>query len=901
MTAQTNAPAARDYASTLFLPRTALPTKAQPSTLEPALLERWERTRLLDRVRAAGEGRPRFVVHDGPPYANGDVHFGHALNKALKDMVARSRRMSGWASDLVPGWDCHGLPVEWGVEQAFRERGVAKADVPVPEFRAACRAHADRWLDAQRREFRRLGVLADWDRPYVTMDFAAEARVAQELLALAAAGQLRRGAKPVMWSVVEGTALAEAEVEYREREDEAAHVAFTVLSGPLAGTLVPAWTTTPWTLPANRAVAYGEGVAYGLYRLGGRPCLVADALAGALASASGQPAERERDVAPGELAWLALAHPLAGSVPGYDRPLPLLAAPHVTDSAGTGFVHTAPGHGREDHDAWTRLSGELEARGYDPSVPDTLSADGRLTEACPGFAGRAVLTPSGGRGDASEAVLDALAAAGTLLARHRHRHEYPHSWRSKKPVVHRTTPQWFVGLDRPVEALGGRTLREVARSEADATEWLPARSRNRMAAMLEARPDWLVSRQRSWGVPLAVFVNRATGALLRDDAVDARVVAAFRGEGADAWFAPGAAERFLGPGRDPAEWEKVDDVLDVWFDSGATHAFVLDDPERFPTLAGLRRERDGGPDRVMYLEGSDQHRGWFQSSLLVGCANRGRAPYDVVLTHGFVLDANGVKMSKSGGNVLAPADVVGRLGADVLRLWAASADATGDLRVGKDALDGAAETHRKWRNTLRWLLGNLSHRDPAAPEVAHADMPELELLLLHRLAEVGDEVRAAYDAFDFRRVVAVLTAFMANDLSAFHFEARKDVLYCDRPRRRRGGPPCRRSTRPSSGSRPGWPRSCRSRPRRRGWSASRPRTAPSTPGVPGDAGGGGATWRSPRGGSASCWSGAPSPAHWRSSGPPSACGRAWRRPPSSTSMTRPSPRRSAASTWPRPA
>ena len=772
------APAGRDWSATLFLPRTDFPMRGDPARTEPGLLGRWRATDLLGRVRAGTTGLPRFVVHDGPPYANGDLHFGHALNKTLKDAVARSRRMSGWASDLVPGWDCHGLPVESGVEQAYRARGVDKADVPVTEFRGACRAHAARWLDVQREGFRRLGVLADWDAPYVTMDYAAEARVAGEAMRMAAAGHLYRGRRPVLWSVAEGTALAEAEVEHRERVDPAVHVAFRAVGGPLDGTLFPAWTTTPWTLPANRAVAFSSALPYGLYRAGAGVMAVADARADDLARALGAGGmDRVRDLSPGEMAWARLAHPLSGSVPGYGE-VPLVPSGHVTGGAGTGFVHLAPGHGREDFDAWQALGPELEARGWDPSVPDTLNPDGTLTGACHGFAGRRVLTPHGGRGDAEDAVMEALSRAGTLLARSEVRHEYPHSWRSKKPLLYRTTPQWFAALDRPLPSRGGRTLRDLARDGGSATEWLPARSRNRMSGMLEARPDWVLSRQRSWGVPLTLFTHATTGETLRDDAVDARVVAAFEAEGADAWFAPGAAARFLGADRDPSEWVAATDVLDVWFDSGATQAFVLDDPARFPTVSGLRRPADDGPDRVMYLEGSDQHRGWFQSSLLVGAARTGRAPYDVVMTHGFVLDGTRTKMSKSGGNAASPASVTESAGADALRLWALSADPSNDVVLSPDALKGASDLLRKWRNTLRWLLGNLAHRsDDAPPDAATA--PPLERLLLHRLAEVGSEVADAYAAFDFRRVVATLSAFMASDLSAFHFEARKDVLYCD--------------------------------------------------------------------------------------------------------------------------
>jgi len=772
----------RAYEPTLFLPLTHFPMRSGHAEREPELLARWARLDLAGRLRDAGADRPRFVLHDGPPYANGHLHMGHALNKVLKDFVCRSRRMSGWSAELVPGWDCHGLPVEWQVEKDFREAGRPKDTVPVPEFRQACRAHAARWLDVQREEFRRLGVEAAWDRPYATMDFRSEARVAAELLRLARSGQLTRGSKPVMWSVVEGTALAEAEVEYHERVSETVHAAFAVradaAAGDLAGTRVPVWTTTPWTLPANRAVAYGPGLAYGLYAAGGHRYLVAERLAPEFLALLGPGCERLGDVAAERLGGLTLDHPLAGHLDGYGFPVPMLEGEHVTDETGTGFVHTAPGHGRDDHETWLRHAPALAARGLDVAVPFSLDGEGRLTAACPGFEGRRVLTPYGSKGDADAAVAAALEAAGTLLARGSLRHAYPHSWRSKKPVVFRNTPQWFVPLDRPVEGLGRRTLRQAARAEVATTRFVPEAARNRLDGMLRDRPDWLVSRQRAWGVPLCVFVERATGMLLDDPAVDARVLAAFEAEGADAWFAPGAGARFLGPDRDPDAYEKVDDVLDVWFDSGSTHAFVLDDAEAFPAFAGLRRAVDGGRDVVMVLEGSDQHRGWFQSSLLESCASRGRAPYDVVMTHGFVLDADREKMSKSRGNVAAPGALVAESGADVLRLWVAACDPTGDLAVGKDTLDAAREGYRRLRNTLRWLLGNLVHRREGDALPLDA-MPPLERWLLHRLAELDAEVRAAYDAFDMRRVVSALQGFAAGDLSAFYFEARKDVLYCD--------------------------------------------------------------------------------------------------------------------------
>ncbi|GEP04247.1 isoleucine--tRNA ligase [Methylobacterium oxalidis] len=786
------APAARDYSQTLFLPRTEFPMRAGLPVREPLLLERWERTDLYGRIRQAAEGRPKFVLHDGPPYANGNIHIGTALNKILKDVIVRSQGALGLDANYVPGWDCHGLPIEWKIEEQYRAKGRNKDEVPVIEFRQECRTFAAHWLDVQRAEFKRLGVTGDWDHPYSTMAFPAEAAIARELLTFAMTGQLYRGSKPVMWSVVEKTALAEAEVEYEDHVSDTIFAAFPIregAGGDLAGARVVIWTTTPWTIPGNRAVAYSRKVSYGLYRVAqaaddnwakvGDAFILADALAaGVLSAARVEAHERLRDVGADELAGFTLSHPLGGHVAGYDFPVPLLEGEHVTEEAGTGFVHTAPGHGREDFELWMANGRRLAQRGIDTRIPYTVDADGALTGEAPGFTGKLVLNHKGEKGDANKAVIAALTEARSLIARGVLRHSYPHSWRSKKPVIFRNTPQWFIALDRPVESLGSRTLREVAMQAIEDTRWVPPQGKNRINGMVENRPDWVVSRQRAWGVPITVFVRKGTSEVLRDERVNARIVAAFAEEGADAWFTDADGARFLAPEHDPADYEKVTDVLDVWFDSGSTHAFVLDDPEAFPGLAGVRRRRDGGEDTVMYLEGSDQHRGWFQSSLLESAGTRGRAPYDIVLTHGFVLDPKGLKMSKSKGNVVAPQNVIKDSGADILRLWVAASDYADDLRIGPEIIKTFAETYRKLRNSLRWMLGSLAHRVPGE-DVALADMPELERFILHRLSELDGEIREAYRTFDTKRVVALLNGFMTGDLSAFYFDVRKDTLYCD--------------------------------------------------------------------------------------------------------------------------
>ncbi|GJD47844.1 Isoleucine--tRNA ligase [Methylobacterium crusticola] len=785
--------AGRDYSETLFLPRTDFPMRAGLPQREPEILARWARIDLYGRIRAAAAGRRKFVLHDGPPYANGHIHIGTALNKILKDIVVRTQGALGADANYVPGWDCHGLPIEWKIEEQYRAKGRNKDEVPVVEFRRECRSFAEHWLGVQREEFKRLGVTGDWDHPYSTMAFPAEAQIARELMTFAMTGQLYRGSKPVMWSVVEKTALAEAEVEYEDHVSDTIWAAFPVVAAPgapdLAGARVVIWTTTPWTIPANRAVAYSRKVSYGLYRVVAAPqenwsqpgvrYVVADQLAGDVFKAARVEAyERVAEVPAEALAGLTLAHPLAAWNPGYGHAVPMLEGDHVTDEAGTGFVHTAPGHGREDFELWMASGRALRERGIETAIAYAVDADGALTEAAPGLTGRRVLTDKGEKGDANKAVIAALTQAGTLVARGTLRHSYPHSWRSKKPVIFRNTPQWFIALDAPVAALGDETLRAVALREIARTEWVPPQGRNRITGMIANRPDWVVSRQRAWGVPITVFVHRSTGEILRDEAVNARIIEAFAAEGADAWFADADGSRFLAPSHDPADYEKVADVLDVWFDSGSTHAFTLEDPVHFPGLSGIRRRRDGGEDAVMYLEGSDQHRGWFHSSLLESCGTRDRAPFDVVLTHGFVLDPRGEKMSKSKGNVVAPQDVIKGSGADILRLWVAASDYTDDLRIGPEIIKTFSETYRKLRNSLRWMLGTLAHHRPD-DRVAAADMPELERFILHRLAELDAEIRDAYRTFDTKRAVALLNGFMTGDLSSFYFDVRKDALYCD--------------------------------------------------------------------------------------------------------------------------
>ena len=801
---------ARDYSETLFLPKTDFPMRAGLPRKEPEILARWQSLDLYGRLRAAAKGRPRFILHDGPPYANGNIHAGTALNKILKDAVTRSQQMLGYNSNYVPGWDCHGLPIEWKIEEEnYRAKGRAKPDFSNPaaliEFRKECRAFAEYWIGVQREEFSRLGVVGDWEHPYTTMDFFAEAQIARELMKFAANGTLYRGSKPVMWSVVEKTALAEAEVEYEDYTSDTVWVKFPVTTSAgdtsaenrqAAGASIVIWTTTPWTIPGNRALSYSPKIEYGLYEVVDAPSdnwatrgdrfVLADKLAiDVFRQARVTAFKKLRAVSPDDLAIFVCQHPLKSFNKGYDFKVPLLAGDHVTDDAGTGFVHTAPGHGREDFDVWTANAQRLAAAGINTNIPYTVDADGRFTEQAPGFTGKRVLTDKGEKGDANDAVIKALIDAGMLIARGRLKHQYPHSWRSKKPVIFRNTPQWFIAMDRPIALLSGTTthglsLRQLAEAAIKATRWVPEQGENRITGMIETRPDWVISRQRAWGVPIAIFIKENSDGsveILNDPDVNARIINAFEDEGADAWYAPGARERFLGK-LSKEGWQKVDDILDVWFDSGSTHAFVLEDAKHFPALAHIKRKADGGDEVIMYLEGSDQHRGWFQSSLLESCGTRGRAPFDIVVTHGFTLDENGRKMSKSLGNVVAPQDVIDQSGADILRLWTCATDYWDDQRIGPETLKTTTDTYRRLRNTLRWMLGNLAHFE-AADRVALDHMPELERLMLHRLSELDALVRGAYAEFDYKRIFAALNAFMTVDLSAFYFDVRKDTLYCD--------------------------------------------------------------------------------------------------------------------------
>ena len=790
-------PARDEYRDTVFLPETPFPMRAGLPRLEPEILERWRAQDLYALIRKTRQdaGAPLFVLHDGPPYANGAIHIGHALNKTLKDFVVRSRFLLGYDVDYVPGWDCHGLPIEWKIEEQYRARGKRKDEVPLAEFRAQCRAFAGQWIEAQKAEFLRLGILGRWSEPYATMDFATEAAIVGEFHKFLMSGQLYRGSKPVMWSPVERTALADAEVEYHDHTSPTIWVKFPIVgwrdpAAPeaneaeqrkaqaadlasnfpsLTDARIVIWTTTPWTIPGNRAIAFGPRISYGLYKVEGmEPDLQFEpwAKVGDKLVVADELAEDVRQAAK-ILSWerlygvdpegLVCAHPFRGQ--GYDFDVPLLAGDHVTEDAGTGFVHTAPSHGAEDYQVWI-ASGRRD-------IPEMVDPDGAYYAQVPLFGGLKVLETEGKKsgkfGPANNTVIEKLVEVGALLARGRLEHSYPHSWRSKAPVIFRNTPQWFIRMDEPLE--DGSTLRGRALKAIDETAFYPSIGKNRIRSMVETRPDWLISRQRAWGTPLAMFVDRKSGQPLRDEAVNARIVEAIGRSGADAWFTTDPAE-FLGPGRNPADYEKIEDILDVWFDSGSTHAFTIEN------------RPDSHWPADLYLEGSDQHRGWFQSSLLESCGTRGRAPYDGVLTHGFTLSEQGEKMSKSLGNAVEPDVVIRESGAEILRLWAAMVDYAEDQRIGKTILQTTVDAYRKLRNTVRYLLGALNGFDEAE-RVPLDQMPPLERFVLHRLWQLDGEVKAAYEGYRFQDVWRPVADFCTTELSALYFDVRKDVLYCD--------------------------------------------------------------------------------------------------------------------------
>ena len=746
---------------TVCLPKTDFSMRAGLPQLEERLLQRWSDQGLWRAIRDQSRGREKFILHDGPPYANGHLHIGHALNKILKDVINRQHQKMGFDANYVPGWDCHGLPIEWKIEEQYRANNQDKNAIPINEFRDECRDFATHWMEVQRKEFIRLGVFGDWENPYNTMTYAAEATIVNELGKFLMHDYIVRRERPVMWSVVEQTALADAEIEYHELKSPSIMVRFPVVESPLAvlrGAQVVIWTTTPWTIPCNRAISVKPNIEYSVITVEavaeeslavvGEVLLLASDCVAAVTQQTGiTHYRRQAAVSAQELAGTIAAHPLSSD--GFDHPVPVLFADYVNTEQGTGCVHTAPGHGADDY-------ATCQKHGID--TPITVMADGSYHESVPLMQGHQVITAEGEYGSANGFVIKKLLEAGQLVHKTSVRHQYPHSWRSKKPVIYRATAQWFISIDH-------QGLRDTVLAEIDRVTFTPSAGQLRLRSLIETRPDWCISRQRAWGVPIAIFVDKRTGQPLKDMAVMQNIVAAFAQEGANCWY-DSPPERFLGSAYAPDDYEQIFDVVDVWFDSGSSHAFVLEAREALQSPASL------------YLEGSDQHRGFFHSSILQSCGTRGRAPYDAVLTHGFVLDEHGKKMSKSLGNIVSPQDISDQHGAEILRLWVATLDYSGDVRIGQQILKGVIDIYRRFRNTLRWLMGNLHYYD-ANRQLTVENMPLLERFILHRLYQLDATLRQAHTQYDLQSVVRELFQLCNQDLSAFYFDVRKDSLYCD--------------------------------------------------------------------------------------------------------------------------
>ncbi len=762
------------FKDTVFLPKTEFPMRGNLPAAEPEMVQLWKDMDLYAKIRAKSAGKPRWILHDGPPYANGNIHMGHALNKILKDVINKSWQMMGYDAPYVPGWDCHGLPIEWKIEEKYRAEGKDKDEVDPIDFRGECREFAQSWVDIQAEQFQRLGVIGDWKNPYRTMTKPAEAQIAREIHKFLHNGGLYRGVKSVLWSTVEQTALAEAEVEYKEHKSVTVWVRFPVVTtkcNALKGGDIVIWTTTPWTIPSNRGIFFNSDIEYGVNEVlsvdAESKVKVGDRLAFAnkLKDAICEQAKitdikKLNDFKGSDLEGTICAHPLRGH--GYDHDVPCYHADYVTDEDGTGFVHVAPSHGPDDFVLGTH---------YGLEITDNLDNDGSFREHVPLFAGLKIYDSNGKMDAGNFAPIKAMEDAGRLLAKGSLRHEYPHSWRSKAPLIFRTTPQWFIGMDNEIK------LRETALQAIKNTNWYPAKGEARINAMIQGRPDWCISRQRAWGVPIALFVHKETKEIIKDEAVLKHITDAFEEHGSDAWWSMDAAE-FLGSAYKADDYEQIFDIVDVWFESGSTHSFVVD----------ARQDLGNGEDKQidLYLEGSDQHRGWFHSSLLESSGTKGRAPYKNVLTHGFVLDEKGYKMSKSLGNVVDPLKIMDQTGADILRLWTMTSDYAEDIRIGKDTLKNTSDMYRRLRNTLRFLLGAIDGYTQAEAFSLQSKedvqkLPELEQWMLNRLAEMDSLIRGFIENYDYGKMAKLLYNFCNEDLSSFYFDIRKDRLYCDAP------------------------------------------------------------------------------------------------------------------------
>jgi isoleucyl-tRNA synthetase len=738
--------------SQINLPKTAFSMKANLPVREPEILEYWKKINLYQELRHYSKGKEKFVLHDGPPYANGNIHMGTALNKILKDIIVKFHQMDGKDSIYVPGWDCHGLPIEWKIEEQYKKNKKNKSEVPIVEFRKECRSFAEKWIEVHKGQFKRLGVIGDWENYYSTMSFDAEAQIVRELGKFLKEGSLYRGFKPVLWSTVEKTALADAEVEYQDHKSDTIYTSFPVKSSSLKeleGSEIIIWTTTPWTIPANKALAYNEALDYVLIKLNdddfkNRKIVIAEALLDSVIKECSIKDYKEIKKFKGkDFKDTICNHPFFNL--GYEYDIPMLEARFVTTEQGTGIVHCAPSHGPDDFNLC--LNHGIKAI-------ETVDGDGKYTKNVHLFEGIHIFK-------ANAIVIEKLKEQKNLLANGELTHSYPHSWRSKAPLVHRATPQWFISME-------SHKLREKALKALDETTFYPSKGKERLRSMIETRPDWCVSRQRVWGVPLPIFVNKNTKEILVDDEVNENIANIYEKEGSDCWFSDNP-QRFLGEKYKSEDYEKLSDIVEVWFDSGSTHSFVLEKREDLKWPAS------------MYLEGSDQHRGWFHSSLLESCGTRGKAPFESILSHGFVVDGKGLKMSKSLGNVIAPEDILKKYGADILRIWVASSNYAEDLRIDHSILDQHADSYRKIRNTFRYLLGNLNDNfeEIDLEEINISELPELEQFMLHKVYSLNENFKNYYNNYDFHNLYKELLNFCTVDLSAFYFDIRKDSLYCD--------------------------------------------------------------------------------------------------------------------------
>ncbi len=739
--------------SQINLPKTAFSMKANLPVREPEILEYWQKINLYRELRNSSKGKEKFVLHDGPPYANGNIHMGTALNKILKDIIVKFHQMDGKDSIYVPGWDCHGLPIEWKIEEQYKKNKKNKNDVPIVEFRKECRLFAEKWIEVHKGQFKRLGVVGDWENYYSTMSFDAEAQIVRELGKFLKEGSLYRGFKPVLWSTVEKTALADAEVEYQDHKSDTIYTSFPIKKSKLkdlVGSDIIIWTTTPWTIPANRALAYNEALDYVQLELNDdsdfkkRKIIVAEALLqSVITDCKIKNYKKIKTFKGKDLKETICNHPFLDL--GYDYDIPMLEARFVTTEQGTGIVHCAPSHGPDDFNLC--LNNGIKAI-------ETVDGDGKYTKHVSLFEGIHIFK-------ANPIVIEKLKEQKKLLSNGELMHSYPHSWRSKAPLVHRATPQWFISME-------SHKLRDKALKAINDTTFYPSKGKERLKSMIETRPDWCVSRQRVWGVPLPIFINKKTKEILVDDEVNETIATIYEKEGSDCWFSDDP-QRFLGNKYKAEDYDKLSDIVEVWFDSGSTHSFVLEKREDLKWPAS------------MYLEGSDQHRGWFHSSLLESCGTRGRAPFENILSHGFVVDGKGLKMSKSLGNVIAPEDILKKYGADILRIWVASSNYSEDLRIDYSILDQHAESYRKIRNTFRYLLGNIkdNFEEIDFKKVDLNELPELEQFMLHKLYSLDVNFKKYFKNYDFHNLYKELLNFCTVDLSAFYFDIRKDSLYCD--------------------------------------------------------------------------------------------------------------------------